>query len=41
MYLLDDRAWKLPNWLDKVLPNLDIEGEHLQQTVEHHEPARV
>jgi RND superfamily putative drug exporter len=27
--LLDERAWKLPNWLDRLLPNLDIEGAHL------------
>ena len=34
MYLLGDRAWKLPAWLDKALPNLDIEGEklHREQT---------
>ncbi|MBA1834988.1 MMPL family transporter [Corynebacterium wankanglinii] len=29
MYLLGDRAWKIPGWLDKALPNLDIEGEKL------------
>lgn len=29
MFLLDERAWKLPRWLDKLLPNLDIEGEAL------------
>jgi RND superfamily putative drug exporter len=30
MSLLDVRAWWLPRWLDRVLPNLDIEGaEHL------------
>lgn len=27
--LLDERAWKLPRWLDRVLPDLDIEGAHL------------
>ena len=25
-------AWWLPNWLDRRLPNLDIEGESLQKT---------
>lgn len=25
--LLGDRAWRLPRWLDKVLPSIDIEGE--------------
>ena len=29
MALLGDRMWWLPSWLDKVLPNLDIEGESL------------
>ena len=29
MYILDNRAWKIPGWLDKALPNLDIEGEKL------------
>lgn len=28
--LLGDRAWWLPRWLDKVLPNVDVEGEALQ-----------
>jgi RND superfamily putative drug exporter len=27
MALLGDRAWWLPAWLDRLLPNLDIEGE--------------
>jgi len=27
--LLGDRAWSLPGWLDRLLPNLDIEGESL------------
>jgi RND superfamily putative drug exporter len=29
MALLDRRAWWLPAWLDRRLPNLDVEGEHL------------
>lgn len=29
MYLLGDRAWAMPRWLDKVLPNVDVEGEAL------------
>ena len=29
MFLLDERAWKIPAWLDKVLPKVDIEGESL------------
>jgi RND superfamily putative drug exporter len=27
MALLDRRAWYLPNWLDRILPNLQLEGE--------------
>ncbi|MCK2201339.1 MMPL family transporter [Corynebacterium callunae] len=29
MFLLDDKAWWLPKWLDKILPNVDVEGEGL------------
>ncbi|AXT86656.1 hypothetical protein C6I20_16780 [Aeromicrobium sp. A1-2] len=35
MALLGDRMWWLPRWLDRLLPNLDIEGESLTaRTVE-------
>ncbi len=27
MSLLDERAWWLPRWLDRILPSVDIEGE--------------
>jgi RND superfamily putative drug exporter len=30
MSLLDRRAWWLPRWLDRALPNVDIEGERLR-----------
>src|SRR5699024_5693161 len=26
LQLVGDRAWWLPTWLDRILPNLDIEG---------------
>ena len=29
MFLLDDKAWWMPKWLEKILPNLDVEGEAL------------
>jgi RND superfamily putative drug exporter len=29
MVLLGNRAWSLPGWLDRLLPNLDIEGESI------------
>ncbi|MGW6333984.1 MMPL family transporter [Nocardia rhamnosiphila] len=27
--LVGDKAWWLPEWLDRILPNLDVEGEKL------------
>ncbi|WP_070379937.1 MMPL family transporter [Rhodococcus sp. WMMA185] len=33
MALLGDKAWWLPAWLDKILPNVDIEGEKLRQNL--------
>ncbi len=29
LFLLGDRAWKLPKWLDRILPKVDVEGEDL------------
>ncbi|GAB3587186.1 MMPL family transporter [Calidifontibacter terrae] len=29
MYLMGDWAWKLPRWLDRILPSVDVEGEKL------------
>ncbi|WP_333618824.1 MMPL family transporter [Dietzia sp.] len=29
MFLLGDSAWKLPKWLDKIVPRVDVEGETL------------
>jgi RND superfamily putative drug exporter len=31
MYLLKEKAWYLPKWLDKILPNVDVEGEGLNR----------
>jgi RND superfamily putative drug exporter len=39
MSLLGDRAWWLPRRLDRVLPNVDIEGEGLR--TERPEPVGV
>ncbi|MET8233519.1 MMPL family transporter [Micromonospora sp. NPDC005298] len=41
MSLLGDRAWWLPRWLDRALPNVDIEGEGLRTHLEDHAPTRV
>lgn len=31
MALLGRRAWSLPRWLDRILPNVDVEGESLRR----------
>ncbi|WP_327355495.1 MMPL family transporter [Streptomyces sp. NBC_01304] len=36
--LLGHRAWWLPKWLDKVLPNVDVEGEQLQKSKAAEDP---
>ncbi len=33
MALLGRRAWWLPRWLDRAMPNLDIEGEQLKHAL--------
>lgn len=30
MALLGDRAWRLPGWLDRILPDVDVEGRNLR-----------
>ena len=37
MTLFGDRAWRLPRWLDRLLPNLDVEGERLVDRLEAHD----
>ncbi|HTW17628.1 MAG TPA: MMPL family transporter [Nocardioides sp.] len=31
MYLMGEKAWWLPAWLDRILPNVDVEGEKLDR----------
>ncbi|WP_222844410.1 hypothetical protein [Saccharomonospora sp. CUA-673] len=31
MYLMKDKAWAMPNWLDKIVPHVDVEGEKLER----------
>jgi putative drug exporter of the RND superfamily len=41
--LLDRRSWWLPRWLERRMPNLDIEGDKLMRRLEpvpRPEPAR-
>lgn len=32
MHLLGDAAWWLPGWLDKILPDVDVEGASLERS---------
>ena len=32
--LLGDKAWWMPKWLDKLVPNMDVEGATLLDTLE-------
>ncbi|MEW2381775.1 MMPL family transporter [Micromonospora sp. NPDC047707] len=41
MSLLGDKAWWLPRWLDRALPNVDVEGEGLRAHLADKEPARA
>lgn len=34
MSMFGDKVWWLPKWLDRILPNLDIEGENLTKELE-------
>jgi RND superfamily putative drug exporter len=29
MYLLGEKSWWLPRWLDRILPDVDVEGAKL------------
>ena len=33
MSLLGERAWYLPRWLDRILPDVDVEGAKLERTL--------
>lgn len=35
MYLMGEKAWYLPRWLERVVPNVDVEGEALERTANH------
>ncbi|MFC0526249.1 MMPL family transporter [Phytohabitans kaempferiae] len=39
MTLLGRSAWWLPRWLDRILPNVDVEGEKLRHELAASEPA--
>jgi len=31
MYLLGEKTWWLPTWLDRLLPDVDVEGARLER----------
>ena len=35
MTLVGDKAWWLPKWLDRILPDVDVEGAALERKAEH------
>ncbi len=35
LQLLGDRAWRMPRWLDRLLPSFDLEGEGLARELAH------
>ena len=37
--LLGERAWWMPRWLDRVLPDVDVEGEKLRRHLDVAQPA--
>lgn len=39
MYLLGEKAWWLPAWLDRLLPDLDVEGTKLEAQAQAQEQA--
>ena len=39
--LLGDRAWRIPRWLDRLIPNVDIEGESLSAALTAEADATV
>lgn len=39
LHLLGDKAWWIPRWLDRLLPDLDVEGSKLRSHLEQEEAA--
>jgi putative drug exporter of the RND superfamily len=36
LHLAGDTAWWLPRWLDRIVPNVDVEGAALERHHQHH-----
>jgi hypothetical protein len=41
MHTLGDANWRLPDWLNRRLPHLDIEGEVIEQPAQDEEEAPI
>jgi putative drug exporter of the RND superfamily len=39
MHLVGDAAWWIPRWLDRILPDIDVEGAKLEHSHHHDEEA--
>lgn len=39
MAIFGDKAWRLPKWMDRMLPNLDVEGDKLLEQLKQREDA--
>ncbi|MET3961194.1 RND superfamily putative drug exporter [Marmoricola sp. OAE513] len=39
MYLMGEKAWWIPAWLDRILPDVDVEGEKLERPA--HKPEHL
>ena len=39
MHLLGESAWWMPRWLDRILPDMDVEGAALERS--HPDPAHA
>lgn len=40
MILMGKAAWYMPKWLDRILPNIDIEGEAIMKEIEKEKQAK-
>jgi RND superfamily putative drug exporter len=38
--MMGDRAWHLPGWLDRHVPDLDVEGEQLMEQLDHEQDVQ-
>ena len=41
MSLLGEKAWWMPKWLDKLVPNMDVEGATLLEELEHKDSTKT